>query len=427
MLSTIRTLLFFCLWAMMGAVNAASVEDRLLTLDDDTEINVEVLRSDTPTELLAIWLIDHSSERPVFDNMLMDLSNNGIEVWRVDLLGELFLERDNETVRTLSGNTISALISEAHQHTTLPIVLISYDRMTLPLLRGVREYQSTAMQDNRFSGSLLYYPNLFGPTPQAGIAPSIDPIVAASNYPVTVLQPALGNHRWRIAEVMEQFWSADAPANLIKLNGARDWFFMGSAPGTEQREDEAREQAIADMPRQVLRLARQLTQQEKPTKAVALNEETPEAAPTHGPQVLAQSKAAPPLSLESLAGPSYTLTEKPGKVMLLSFWATWCPPCVEELPSMNALAADYSSADFEILSVNFQETPEDIKAFLQRVEVDFPILMDLDGSTSHSWNVFSFPSSFILDRQGRLRYTLNKAVDWHTPEIKALLDDLIAE
>ena len=427
MLSTIRTLLLFCLWAMMSTVNAASVEDKLLTLDDDTEINVEVLRGDTPTELLAIWLIDHGSERPVFDNMLVDLSNNGIEVWRVDLLGELFLERDNETVRTLSGDTISALITEAHQHTTLPIVLISYDRMTLPLLRGVREYQSTATQDNRFSGSLLYYPNLFGPTPQAGIAPVIDPIVAASNYPVSVVQPALGSHRWRIAEVMEQFWSADAPANLIKLNGVRDWFFMGSAPSAEQREDEASEQAIAGMPQQVRRLARQLAQQDKPTRAVALQQETPEASPTHGPQALAQGKAAPPLSLESLAGPKYTLAKAPGKVMLLSFWATWCPPCVEELPSMNALAADYSPDDFEILSINFQESPGDIKTFLQRVEVDFPILLDLDGSTSHSWNVFSFPSTFILDRHGRIRYTLNKAIDWHTPEVKALLDNLIAE
>ncbi|MGB0867218.1 MAG: TlpA family protein disulfide reductase, partial [Granulosicoccaceae bacterium] len=149
--------------------------------------------------------------------------------------------------------------------------------------------------------------------------------------------------------------------------------------------------------------------------------------PSHGPQKVAAALPAPKLSLATYSGAKYSLDSTPGKVMLLSFWATWCPPCVEELPSMNALAADYAKDDFEILSVNFQESKTDIESFLQRVDVDFPILLDLDGIASHDWHVFSFPSSFILDRRGRIRYTLNKAIDWHTPEIKTLLDELIAE
>lgn len=421
-----RTLLL--LWTcLVGAAAAAEVEERLIALDADDEISVDVLRGPEPARLLAIWLLDHGSHRPAFEAMLQAQADAGVEVWRVDLLGELFLERDNETVRTLEGDAVAALIDAAHRHSELPIVLASYDRMALPLLRGVRLFQLAGRADNRFDGSLLYYPNLFGPTPQAGVAPSIDPIVAASNYPLAVIQPELGTHRWRMQEVMQQFWAAGSPASLVKVAGARDWFFMGSSPTQEDREDPARDAAVANMPRQVLQLAGQLARAKKPAAAVAQLAELEAATPRHGPQQVHQPKPAPALSLQAFDGEPFALASAPGRVMLLSFWATWCPPCVEELPSMNALAADYAADDFAIVSVNFQESRADIEDFLKRVEVDFPILLDPDGSASRDWGVFSFPSSFLLDRQGRVRYTLNKAIDWHTPEIKALLDALVAE
>jgi peroxiredoxin len=94
---------------------------------------------------------------------------------------------------------------------------------------------------------------------------------------------------------------------------------------------------------------------------------------------------------------------------------------------MNRLAGAYDDREFAIVSVNFREEPEHILAFMREVEVDFPVLMDQDGRVSGEWGVFAFPSSFILDRQGRIRYSVNTAIEWDTDAIRNVIDTLRAE
>ncbi|MET0002908.1 MAG: TlpA disulfide reductase family protein [Candidatus Thiodiazotropha sp.] len=112
---------------------------------------------------------------------------------------------------------------------------------------------------------------------------------------------------------------------------------------------------------------------------------------------------------------------------MVNFWATWCPPCVEEIPSLNRLQAHYKNQDVSIVSVDFRESAEEIEAFLEERPVDFPVLMDRNGLTSLAWRVFSFPSSFIIDRHGRIRYTANRAINWDSKEVIEVLDGLLAE
>jgi len=113
--------------------------------------------------------------------------------------------------------------------------------------------------------------------------------------------------------------------------------------------------------------------------------------------------------------------------VLVNFWATWCPPCVTEIPSMNRLLAKYQAQGLEIVSVDFQQSATDIATFVKRVPVDYPIVLDHDGRLSKQWGVFSFPTTFVVDRQGRLRYSLNQGVEWDVPELEAPLRALLAE
>ena len=92
---------------------------------------------------------------------------------------------------------------------------------------------------------------------------------------------------------------------------------------------------------------------------------------------------------------------------------------------MNALAGRYDPADFRIVSVNFQEGSEQVAAFLRRVDVDFPVLLDSDGQVSAQWRVFAFPSSFLLDREGRVRYSVNSAIPWDEAGVTAVIDGLL--
>lgn len=94
---------------------------------------------------------------------------------------------------------------------------------------------------------------------------------------------------------------------------------------------------------------------------------------------------------------------------------------------MNRLAARFSPGDFRIVSVNFREGAEQVLGFMRRVHVDFPVLLDDDGRVSGDWQVFAFPSSFLVDRAGRVRYSVNNAIAWDDPEAVAVIEALVAE
>jgi thiol-disulfide isomerase/thioredoxin len=98
------------------------------------------------------------------------------------------------------------------------------------------------------------------------------------------------------------------------------------------------------------------------------------------------------------------------------------------MPSMQRLADHFGKQPFTILGVNMAEEKQDVEAFLQnRVSVSFPIIMDKDGSALKNWKVFAFPTSYVLDKQGKIRYALFGGIEWDTPDtinkIQKLLDE----
>jgi len=123
----------------------------------------------------------------------------------------------------------------------------------------------------------------------------------------------------------------------------------------------------------------------------------------------------PPFTLADLEGRSHRLSDYRGQVVLVNFWATWCPPCVEEMPSMQRLKERLADEPFVILAVNMAETEGDIQTFLHKVAVDFPLLMDREGEVVKAWRIFAFPTSFVLDPDGRIRYALYGALEWDAP------------
>ncbi|MEJ2466274.1 MAG: hypothetical protein P8045_11310 [Candidatus Thiodiazotropha sp.] len=215
-----------CLLLFFAILFSTAADADELWADDGkgNEITIHTLPAEG--DLLMIWFQDHAEERESFDNMLASINQLGIEVWRVDLLASYFLPRSRETVRTLPGDGIAAVIRSALQQRDKRILLAAYDRMPLPLLRGVRQWQLTAT-DPRLLGAVLFYPNLFGAPPPAGEEPQIDPILNATNIPLVIYQPALGSLRLRLRQFIEPLWQAGAPVYVYLVPEVRDWFFMG--------------------------------------------------------------------------------------------------------------------------------------------------------------------------------------------------------
>ena len=137
--------------------------------------------------------------------------------------------------------------------------------------------------------------------------------------------------------------------------------------------------------------------------------------------------APPDLALNALAGDSQNLNDCKGKVVLVNFWASWCPPCRREMPSMQRLKERMSGRPFVILGVDSAEQREEVEDFLKTVKVDFPILLDPDSVATRRWKVFALPTSFLVDRNGKVRYSISGPTEWDEGEALKLIESLLQE
>lgn len=137
--------------------------------------------------------------------------------------------------------------------------------------------------------------------------------------------------------------------------------------------------------------------------------------------------ATPALTLPAVGGRMHNLEQYRGHVVLVNFWATWCPPCVHEMPSMQRLKDRMAGQPFAILAVDMGETEAQIREFVKEVKVDFTILMDRDGKAIKEWKVFVFPTSYLVDKSGRIRYGVLGAKEWDDADALRRVGELLAE
>jgi thiol-disulfide isomerase/thioredoxin len=135
--------------------------------------------------------------------------------------------------------------------------------------------------------------------------------------------------------------------------------------------------------------------------------------------------ATPPLSLLDVAGKKVDLAQYRGKVVLVNFWATWCAPCVAELPAMQKLRDKLSLSGFEVLAVNYKDSQKKIDDFLVKRPLALPIPRDSDGAVGMAWSVRTFPTSFVIDADGRIRYWVIGEVDWLSPSVESRIRELL--
>ena len=131
------------------------------------------------------------------------------------------------------------------------------------------------------------------------------------------------------------------------------------------------------------------------------------------------------LPLASAPGETVRLSSLKGKVVFLNFWATWCPPCRVEMPSMEALYNKYKERGLEILAVNCGESAEEVTSFMRNNNFTFPTVLDSDNRMSNIYGIQGIPTSFLIDREGYIVARLVGSIDWNTSRIHAALECLI--
>ena len=146
----------------------------------------------------------------------------------------------------------------------------------------------------------------------------------------------------------------------------------------------------------------------KKTSKVTANE--PELKPYKGKQNI-------PLKLSDFNGKAVDIKDYNNQVVLLNFWASWCKPCIKEMPSLVRLQNHFNHDDFKIVAINIGESKEQISEFIKKLKFDLPILFDNSGDAVKEWGVYAYPSNFVLDKNGVIRYTYRGALEWDSQSI----------
>lgn len=135
---------------------------------------------------------------------------------------------------------------------------------------------------------------------------------------------------------------------------------------------------------------------------------------------------APPLRLPSLSGEERGAEHYRGRVVLLNFWASWCPPCRDEFPSLERLQRKLGGKEFTVLAVSVADSEQGIGRFLAGRKPVFDILMDDDGKVSTAFRARGVPVTYLLDRQGRLLAGKTGPQLWDSPAMEELIRKTIA-
>lgn len=417
------TRIFYLLTAFLAALPVTTpAAEQTLELEDGHEIVINVLPGDG--QRLLLWLPSEFGLSPRQKPTTRALAELGIEVWIPDLHSTWFIPPGRYSLNEVDPGAIAALLRKA-LGSGKQVYLMSSGRVAALALQAVRRLQTGNTPTEKLRGLIAISPRLYVRTPQGGEAAQYLPIASASNIPLYLLQPAETSAIWRIGEVMAQLEKGGSPVYLHRLQGVGDGFNL--------RADfsPAEDKATQHLPATVLQAMQMLDPLGgTPQQAAKMRGEemTPEAA--RGADLLKPypgSRQAPPLTLTTLDGRRVDLQSLSGKVVMVNFWATWCPPCVKEIPSLQRLYAATRGRGLEILAVDVGESEAEMRRFLADKPVDFPVLMDSDASALRTWGVYAFPTTLVLDRGHRIRYAVFGAFDWDASEVLKTLEPLLEQ
>jgi thiol-disulfide isomerase/thioredoxin len=136
---------------------------------------------------------------------------------------------------------------------------------------------------------------------------------------------------------------------------------------------------------------------------------------------------APAFELPDLADKAHTLSDYRGRVVLVNFWASWCPPCVYEMPKLTSLQKRLADKPFVILAINVGEKKYRVRKFVKLVEFELPVLLDTSKDVFGAWGLETLPTSFIIDADGRVRYRAYGDPGWDEEHVVSALEQLMTE
>lgn len=397
----------------------------------EPELEVESYPANHP-QAQILWIPSEYGVLPEERLLAKKLAEKGVSVTILNLFESYFLPTAPSSLQKIPLQVITDKLAEL-QKQALPLWVVSANQGAALSVKALVQYQQAP---KKMLGVILINPNLYIETPEVGQTAHYWDAVNQLNLPVFVMQAEMSPWRWRLAELQSQLQVGGASVFLKILPGVRDrYYFRPDALSNEQQLAQQLPQQILTSMQAIVPYLREaraaspilsqkahslLTSDAKITRPGNFEAKKLPLKPYRGVQNIA-------LSAPDLSGVVHQLDAYRGKVVLLNFWASWCPPCVHEMPSMSRLKNALGSQPFEILAVNLAEPIAKIEAFVAEHPVNFPILLDPKGTAVKDWRVFAYPSSYVLDKAGNIRFALFGGHEWDEPDTVRQLQSLLEE
>ena len=132
-------------------------------------------------------------------------------------------------------------------------------------------------------------------------------------------------------------------------------------------------------------------------------------------------------SLPDFQGRLHSVSDYQGKVVLLNFWASWCPPCIYEMPELTRLKKRMADQPFEILAINVGEKKYRVRKFSKVINLELPVLLDTKSEAFDDWGVRTLPTSFLIDAKGQVRYRIRGNPGWEHEDTIAVIEQLVSQ
>ena len=145
------------------------------------------------------------------------------------------------------------------------------------------------------------------------------------------------------------------------------------------------------------------------------------------PGFVALNRPAPEFTVQDRGGQVHRLSDFRGKVVLINFWATWCPPCIEEMPSMESLRKEIDETQLKIMALSVDDSWEPIDTFLEKYSFGFGIYADFQEKIAKLYGTHMIPETYIVDKQGVILCKVTGDHDWTEPATITFLKRLIAD
>lgn len=407
-------LMFWCAPAL-----ASKLFDVPVTQGDEIPIEKFAAAGDN----LIIWTPSDFGIQPPQSLLAQKVADFGIEVWIADLHATYFIAAGSRSSNKFRIIDVVRLIDFARAKGKKNIFLMSTGRATRVVLQAAHNWQKSNPGRSDIRGLILFHPNLYAARPELQQEASYVAIAESTNLPLYLFQPVLSTTHMRLPELRDTLERGGAQVFVQPLPGVIDGFHLRPDDHLSKVDVAARKK----LPTAIRRAVVLLKNQKPVARAARLMEKTKEVKNAFPGLRSVSKNITPPLSLSDLNGIRRQLSDYRGKVVLVNFWASWCPPCIEEMPSMQRLYEKMKNKPFEILAINVGEKKSVIRKFKKQFGIEFPMLLDQKGQAYKEWKVYVYPSNFLLDMQGRLRFGAPGGVVWDGQEAIAAINNLLKE